>query len=75
MCWNRQKVLTISGELNNLPYTLSISVSMVIIKDLSTNNMPALGMNQVYMLLELRNNYYIELICSFVSIIGNILQL
>ena len=31
-------------------------------------------LNQANMLLVLRNNYYIVLICSFVSITGNILQ-
>ena len=30
--------------------------------------MKALGLNQSYMLLKLRNNYYIVLICSFASI-------
>ena len=40
---------------------------MAAIKDFSTNNMKALGLNQSYMLLKLRNNYYIVLICSFGS--------
>ena len=44
-------------------------------KDFSTNYMKALGLNQAYMLLKLRNNYYIVLICSFGSITGNIIQL
>ena len=35
---------------------------------LLTNYMRALGLNQVYMLLNLRNNYYKALICSFGSI-------
>ena len=48
----------LSGGLNHLPYLLSISVSMTVIKDFSTNYMKALGLNQSYMLLKLRNNYY-----------------
>ena len=48
----------LSGGLNHLPYLLSISVSMTAIKDFSTNYMKALGLNQSYMLLKLRNNYY-----------------
>ena len=36
--------------------------------------MKALVLNQAYMLLKLRNNYYIVLICAFGSIPGNILQ-
>ena len=59
----------------SIPYLLSISVSMAVIQDLSTNYKNALGLNQAYMLLKLRNNYYIVLICSFGSIMGNILQL
>ena len=35
---------------------------MAVIKDFSANYMKALGLNQAYMLLELRNKYYIELI-------------
>ena len=50
--------ITIStGGLNHLPYPLSISLSMPVIKDLSTNYMKALGLNQAYILLKLRNNY------------------
>ena len=63
-----------TGGLNHLPYLLSISVSMAVIKDFSTNYMKALGLNQAYMLLRLRN-YYLVLICLFGSITGNILQL
>ena len=37
--------------------------------------MKALGLNQAYILLKLRNNYYLPLICSFGLITGNILQL
>ena len=32
---------------------------MAVIKDFSTNYMEALGLNQAYMLLKLRDNYYI----------------
>ena len=35
--------------LNHLAYLLSISVSMAVIKDFSTNHMKALGPNQAYM--------------------------
>ena len=48
-----QKV-PISGGLIHLPYLLSISVSMAVIKDLSTNYIKALELNQAYMLLKLR---------------------
>ena len=48
----------ITGGLNHLPYLLSISVSMVVIKDFSTNYMKALRLNQAYILLKLCNNYY-----------------
>ena len=58
-----------------MPYLPSISVSMAVIKDFPTIYIKALGLHQAYMLLKLRNNYYIVLICSFVSIMGNILQL
>ena len=58
----------LSGELNHLPYLLSISVSMAVINDFSTNYMKVLGLNKAYMLLKLRNNNYIVLICSFGSI-------
>ena len=37
--------------------------------------MKALGLNQAYILLKLRKNYSIVLICSFGSTTGNILQL
>ena len=61
-----------AAEQNHLPYLLSILVSaMAVIKDFSTNYMKALGLNQAYMLLKLRNNYYIVLICSFGSNTGN----
>ena len=56
--------------LNHLPYLVSISVSMAVIIDFSTNFMKALGLNQAYMVLKLRNNYYIVLMCSFGSIKG-----
>ena len=55
-------------------YILSISLSMAK-KDCSIYSMKALGPNQAYMLLKLRNNYYIGLIFAFGSITGNILQL
>ena len=64
-----------TGGLNHLPYLLSISVSMAVIKDFSTNYMKALGLNQAYMLLKLRNIHYIVLIYSIGSTTGNILQL
>ena len=64
-----------SGWFNHIPYLLSISVSMALIKDFSTYYMKALGLNQAFMLLKLCNNYYIVLICSLGSITGNILQL
>ena len=67
--------ITSSGELNHLPYLLSNSVSMAVIKDFSTNYMMALGLKQAYMLFKLHNKYCIVLICSFGSIKGNILQL
>ena len=60
----------VAGGLNHLPYLLSISVSMAVIKDFPTNYMKALGLNQAYMLLKLRNKYCIVLICSFGSITG-----
>ena len=53
-------------ELNHLPYLLSNSVSLAVIKDFSTNYMMALGLNQAYMLLKLCMN--IMSICSFVYI-------
>ena len=68
------KDLAISGVLNHLPYLLSISVSLAVIKDLLTNYMSALGLNQAYTSLKLRDKYNIVLICSFRSITGNILQ-
>ena len=58
----------ITGGLNHLPYLLSISVPMAVIKFFSTNYMKAL---QPYMLLKLRNNFYIVLICSYGSITGS----
>ena len=63
-------LLIIRGVESFTIYT--ISVSMAAIKDFSTNYMKALGLNQAYMMLELRNNYYIVLICSFGLITGNI---
>ena len=66
---------TITGGWAHLPYLISISVSMAVIKDFLTHYMKAIGLNQAYMLLKLYNNYYIMLICSFGSITGNILQL
>ena len=51
-------IIHIAGGLNHLPYLLSISVSMAVIKDFSTNYIKALELNQAYILLELRNNYY-----------------
>ena len=51
-----------AGELNHLPYLLSISVSMAVIKDFSTNYMMALVLNQAFILLKLRNKYYRVLI-------------
>ena len=56
------------GGLNHLPYLLSISVSMAVIKDFSINYMKALGLNQAFMLLKLRNDYYVVFKCSFGSI-------
>ena len=47
---------------------------MAEIKDFLKNYMKALGLNQAYMLLKLRNNNYIVLICSFGSITGNVLK-
>ena len=38
----------LSGGLNLLPYLLSTSVSLAVIKDFSTNYMLALGLNQAY---------------------------
>ena len=67
----------IAGGLNHLPYLLSISVSLAVIKDFSTNYMKALGLNQAYILLKLRKTIIIHIvsICSFGSVAGNILQL
>ena len=39
--------------------------TMAVMTDFSKNYMKALGLNQAYMLLKLRNNYYTVLICSF----------
>ena len=55
ICWWLGASFT---NLNNLPYLLSISVSMAVIKDFSTIYMKALGLNQAYMLLKLHNNYF-----------------
>ena len=85
MCWENKRFQTneynfsiryrkYTGGLNNLPYLQSISVSMAVIKDFSTNYMNSLGLNQAYVLLKLRNNYHIVLICSFGSITGKILH-
>ena len=57
--------ICIAGGLNHLSYLLSISVTMAVIKDFSAIYMEALGLNQAYMLLKLRNKYDIVLICSF----------
>ena len=38
-----------AGGLNHLPYLLSISVSMAVIKDFFDKYMKALGLNQAYM--------------------------
>ena len=38
------------GGLNHLPYLLSTSVSLAVIKDFSTIYMTALGLNQAYTL-------------------------
>jgi hypothetical protein len=38
--------MSYTGELNHLPYLLSISASMAVIKDFSTNYVKALGLNQ-----------------------------
>ena len=63
-------LILITWGLNHLPYLVSI-VSMAVIKDCSTNYIKAIGLNQAYtMLLKLRNNYNIALICSFGSIPG-----
>ena len=56
------------GDESFTIYLLSISVSMAVIKDFSANYMKALELNEAYMLLKLRKNYYIVLICSFGSI-------
>ena len=53
--------------LNHLPHRLSISVSMAVIKDFSTNYMKAQVLKQAYMLLKLRKKYYIVLISFFIS--------
>ena len=37
-----------SGALNHLPYLLSISVSVAVIKDFLANYIKALGLNQAY---------------------------
>jgi len=41
--------------------SISTSVSLVVIKDFSTNYMTALGLNQAYTSLRLRNIYHIVL--------------
>ena len=58
--------------MNHLPYLLSTSVSLAVIKDFSTNYMTALGLNQAYTSLKLCNKCNIVLICSFRLITGNI---
>jgi len=63
--FNRESIVNISGGLNHLPYLLSTSVSLAVIKDFLTNYMTALGLNQAYTSLKLRNKYDIVLICSF----------
>ena len=67
--------VTLAGGLNHLPYLISTSVSLAVIKDFSTNYLTAFGLNQAYTSLKLRNKYNIVLIYSFRSITGNILQL
>ena len=57
-----------TGGLIHLPYLLSTSVSLAEIKDYMT----ALGLNQAYTSLKLRNKYNIVLICSFRSITGTL---
>ena len=42
--------------MNHLPYLLSISVYLAVIKDFSTNYMEALGLNQAYMMLKLHKS-------------------
>ena len=42
------QIIHISGGLNHLPYLLSISVWLAVIKDFSTNYMKALRLNQAY---------------------------
>ena len=46
--------------LNQLPYLLSTSVSLAVIKDFSTKYMTVLGLNQAYTTLKLRNKYNIH---------------
>ena len=41
---------------------------MEVIKDMSTNYMKAQGLNQAYMLLKLRNNYYTYSVNMFIWI-------
>ena len=54
----------------------SINFSILgINKRFPTNYMTALGLNQAYTSLKLRNKYDIVLICSLRSMRGNILQL
>ena len=55
--------LYIPGGLNHLPYLLSTSVSLAVIKDFSTNYMT----DQAYTSLKLCNKYNIVLICSLIS--------
>ena len=55
--------------------TINLSIHGAVIKNFSTNYMKALGLKQAYMFLKLRNNFYIVLICSIGSMMGNILQL
>ena len=61
-------ICTINWEFFLLATVAAISVSMAVIKDFSANYMKALELNEAYMLLKLRKNYYIVLICSFGSI-------
>ena len=48
---------SLAGGLNHLPYLLSTSVSLAVIKDFSTNHKTALGLIQAYTSLKLRNKY------------------
>ena len=56
----------IPGGMNQLPYLGTINFSIHgSHKRFFENYLKALGLNQEYMLLKLRNSYYIVLICPF----------